>query len=177
MALVKCNECGNDISTQAKSCPGCGAKPPRLPKKKMSRIVVFFLWLLVVGIIASVMMQPRKIPDTPEQIVEKKALDAIKMKRNSSIESVSSQIRRSMRNPDSLIWESAGSNSDGSVLCFTYRAQNGFGGMTREFAVMTKDKISHLPRDWNKNCQIPLKDVMDDLKYFESDRWFVPKRN
>ena len=26
MALVKCKECGNDISTEAKTCPKCGAK-------------------------------------------------------------------------------------------------------------------------------------------------------
>lgn len=28
MALVKCNECGGQVSSQAKACPSCGAKPP-----------------------------------------------------------------------------------------------------------------------------------------------------
>lgn len=27
MALIKCHECGKDVSTEAKLCPGCGAKP------------------------------------------------------------------------------------------------------------------------------------------------------
>ena len=28
MALVKCKECGHDVSTNAKACPNCGARPP-----------------------------------------------------------------------------------------------------------------------------------------------------
>ena len=27
MALVKCHECGGPVSTTAKTCPQCGAKP------------------------------------------------------------------------------------------------------------------------------------------------------
>ena len=27
MALIKCHECGNDVSTQAAACPRCGAPP------------------------------------------------------------------------------------------------------------------------------------------------------
>ena len=29
MALVKCKECGDKVSNKAKSCPSCGAKPPK----------------------------------------------------------------------------------------------------------------------------------------------------
>lgn len=29
MTIVKCKECGGDVSTTAKSCPKCGAKPPK----------------------------------------------------------------------------------------------------------------------------------------------------
>lgn len=38
MAIVSCNECKNDISNTAKSCPHCGAKVPRAPT-----------WLWVIG--------------------------------------------------------------------------------------------------------------------------------
>lgn len=31
MAIVPCKECGNDISTEAKACPKCGAPPPKAP--------------------------------------------------------------------------------------------------------------------------------------------------
>lgn len=29
MALIKCHECGKEISDQARACPGCGAKPKK----------------------------------------------------------------------------------------------------------------------------------------------------
>ncbi len=29
MALIKCKECGGEVSTKAKACPKCGAKVPR----------------------------------------------------------------------------------------------------------------------------------------------------
>lgn len=29
MALVKCHECGTEVSSKAKACPSCGAKPKR----------------------------------------------------------------------------------------------------------------------------------------------------
>lgn len=32
MALIKCRECGRDVSTEAVACPGCGAKPKPMPK-------------------------------------------------------------------------------------------------------------------------------------------------
>lgn len=46
MALVKCKECGSEVSTKAKVCPKCGAKAP----KKTS----LFTWLVAV-ILAMVM--------------------------------------------------------------------------------------------------------------------------
>jgi len=43
MALVKCKECGEEVSTKAKTCPKCGAKAPR----KTS----LFTWLVLLFII------------------------------------------------------------------------------------------------------------------------------
>lgn len=48
MALVKCKECGEKISTNAKTCPSCGAKAP----KKTSFVtwgVLFIILLAVYG--------------------------------------------------------------------------------------------------------------------------------
>ncbi len=42
MALVKCKECGEEVSTKAKTCPKCGAKAP----KKTS----LFTWLVLLFI-------------------------------------------------------------------------------------------------------------------------------
>jgi len=42
MAMKKCKECGNQVSTKAKSCPNCGAKV-----KKTSIIMKIFLFFIV----------------------------------------------------------------------------------------------------------------------------------
>lgn len=56
MALVKCHECGGDVSSEAAACPKCGAKP-KLPKpspRKFSLIekigigigaIIFVVWI------------------------------------------------------------------------------------------------------------------------------------
>jgi RNA polymerase subunit RPABC4/transcription elongation factor Spt4 len=46
MALVKCKECGEKVSTKAKTCPNCGAKAP----KKTS----LFTWLVLLMIVVIV---------------------------------------------------------------------------------------------------------------------------
>lgn len=43
MALVKCKECGSEVSTKAKKCPSCGAKAP----KKTSLVTWFVLAVIV----------------------------------------------------------------------------------------------------------------------------------
>lgn len=45
MAMVKCKECGKEVSDQAKSCPSCGAKPP----KKLSIGKLLFVALIGFG--------------------------------------------------------------------------------------------------------------------------------
>ncbi len=36
MALATCKECGRQVSTQAKACPGCGGPPPKAPRQKIT---------------------------------------------------------------------------------------------------------------------------------------------
>jgi hypothetical protein len=45
MALVKCRDCGNQVSTNAKACPKCGCAP-RKPRGLFDKIV---LWTLAGG--------------------------------------------------------------------------------------------------------------------------------
>jgi hypothetical protein len=45
MALTKCTECGHDVSTRAKACPGCGA-----PAQKPSGVRLGLFLVAVIGI-------------------------------------------------------------------------------------------------------------------------------
>jgi hypothetical protein len=73
MALTKCHECGQDVSTQAKACPTCGAK---VKKPSGTRLILFLLAVLgVFGLITlatkNQQTQPPSstpAPLTPEQI-------------------------------------------------------------------------------------------------------------
>lgn len=50
MALVKCRECGEQVSTSAKSCPKCGAKPPRRTSLLTWIVLVFVIFMAYVAI-------------------------------------------------------------------------------------------------------------------------------
>lgn len=41
MALIKCDECGKEVSDKAKSCPNCGC--PIFEEKEESKVIIFGL--------------------------------------------------------------------------------------------------------------------------------------
>ncbi|MFC1613915.1 DUF3862 domain-containing protein [Gemmatimonadota bacterium] len=54
MAMMKCKECGNEVSSKAESCPGCGV----VLKKKtgcLTYMLAGFLFLILLGVIGSLM--------------------------------------------------------------------------------------------------------------------------
>jgi hypothetical protein len=61
-------------------------------------------------------------------------------------------VKASLRNPDSLSFEQILANDDGSVICLTYRAQNGFGGMNVEHVVFKDGDPSQSHASWRANC-------------------------
>jgi hypothetical protein len=70
MALVKCKECGEQVSTSAKSCPKCGAKPPK--KTSMFTWVVGFF--LVCAVYAAIRTPSAK---TSDQAASSSALSSV----------------------------------------------------------------------------------------------------
>jgi hypothetical protein len=79
-------------------------------------------------------------------------------------------LKTAMRNPDSFRLDSV-HVSDAGVACIEYRAQNGFGGMNREsaligngYAAMSSDKPGDFVRAWNKEC----KGVYDMTNYVQA---------
>jgi len=74
MALKACKECGNDVSTEAASCPKCGAA---LKKKGgfwrfiVASFLIFITLIAVVAIIQSVSNPPK--PSAPLSATDEKA--------------------------------------------------------------------------------------------------------
>jgi hypothetical protein len=61
-------------------------------------------------------------------------------------------LKSMMRNSDSFVLESALIMSDGQTVCYTYRSENGFGGMNRENAVLSAGTLRISRDDWDRLC-------------------------
>lgn len=48
MALIKCHECGKEVSTEAKTCPSCGATP-RTASNKLQAVLGVLVVLGIAG--------------------------------------------------------------------------------------------------------------------------------
>lgn len=72
MALIKCAECGRDISDTARACPGCGAAPKRARGQSGSKVGPALV--LLIGVTSLVWMcssadapsGAAKSPDAPD---------------------------------------------------------------------------------------------------------------
>ncbi len=65
MALIRCRECGKDVSTEASACPGCGAPINSAPTKKKSEIIAGVIVLIVIVGIAVSMGRPDEKKEKP----------------------------------------------------------------------------------------------------------------
>lgn len=118
MALKKCNECENIVSSSAKACPKCGAKTPR---KK------WWLWIplgltsffLILGMIA------------PEDKSREEAIE------------FASLVKRMMKDPQSFDVIELRISSLGTI-CLTYRAKNSFNAYLQGYAVKKTDGETYI---------------------------------
>lgn len=169
MALINCKECNNEVSTTAKTCPKCGAKIYKV-KKPAGRVGTFLIIAAGLGIIISLVLgaqsnqaESAKSPEQKEAEAKQKALTS---QRDSITILALQNIKKNLRNPDSVKWGKILANDDGSVICIDYRAQNGFGGMTLEQIAFINGKANTTTNTWNKKCaEGSLNDVSDALRY------------
>jgi hypothetical protein len=128
MALVKCKECGNEISKKADICPHCGFKKPKT--SAFTWIVLFVFILVMIGQLMPDMPKPPKNPETQEE-KEDSARYAFAMIAGQAL-------KKNLKDPESVDWIKILVNKDASVACYVYRARNSFNGMTIESTVVTK---------------------------------------
>ncbi len=62
MALIPCRECGHPASTEAKTCPNCGAGKPTQRKAKLGRAGGCLITIIVVVIIGSLLPDAKPTP-------------------------------------------------------------------------------------------------------------------
>lgn len=113
MALEKCRECDNMISTSAKVCPKCGAKRPGSK---------FWMWAIFV-LITPLFLLVIFAPDDPQG---REARDFARA------------VQSMMRDPGSFDVVELRVSSSGAV-CLTYRAKNAFNAYVQQRAVRTPE--------------------------------------
>lgn len=147
MSVIKCRECGKEVSDKADRCPHCGVKL----KKNVGVLGIVFASLVGYMVFSCNSPSPAPAP-RPEKTAQEKEQDAKKELAFQKVVAVLKSIKTAARDPDSIAWESIDANEDASVICIAYRGQNGFGGMSKEVAVAAKGKVSQTAESWNRNC-------------------------
>lgn len=181
MALIACQECKHEVSTEAKKCPNCGAKV-RPPKKPMSSTMKVLLGLLGVGFLASIMVEGNKKDETKkveEQRVasmtpeEQAKENAAKAKRDTQLQKAGAGalvLKNAMKDPEAFELKSLVVKPNGTA-CYEYRGKNSFGATFPNSAVLSsKGKLLTQEQSgnsfvaiWNKECTSAGGDEIADL--------------
>lgn len=162
MALTKCKECGNEVSTDAKSCPKCGV---RLQKRFGCLPVVGygFLGLVALAVIGNFVNGPSKSVQSADSSQHAREAEDYATK------TLGEQAIRSMlKDPDSGVFTgSMGRIKDGlHVACGYVNAKNSFGAMagaspwlviveTKVALIQTSENAGRFNPLWNKYCASP----------------------
>jgi len=158
MALVKCKECGKEISSQAESCPNCGRKKP----KSTSTVTWIVLGIIVFGVYGAISNSSKRdeliateaqakaaklAAMTPEQRAAQEKHDADMAAMKAEVEEANNAryacqefVKKSLNDPDAAQFDPASGyfiqrQAPGKYRVeVTVRAKNGFNAL-RHIAV------------------------------------------
>jgi hypothetical protein len=130
MALIKCTECGNQISNKAKLCPHCGHSKPEPKNYGCGTLILIgiFAWIIYSVVKPNVTTPTApETPKTPEQIHQEKVSNLFFM--GSSVR-CENWIKKHLKDPDSFetIETKYLDKGDFVIVNVKYRAKNSFNG-------------------------------------------------
>jgi hypothetical protein len=153
MAMISCGECGASVSTEAKICPGCGASRKVFRRPAGARKPMSFMKKLGIGSAALIGLSVIQAATGGGEAVQAETPQEKQSKQRGYAAYLSAKaLKASLRNPDTLDFSEILANEDGSVICMTYRAQNGFGGMNLDRIVFKGGEPSQARASWRANC-------------------------
>jgi len=151
MALKKCEECGNQVSTKAQTCPKCGAPVKKEQKKYGCGTTIIVV--IIIFVVLSILNEDRPVNDPPPK--QKKAVLAPASQKKSTIKKaiektpekirdivtnsewdgsvyqVEDYLKDNLKDPDSydnIEWGPVQKTNNGFMVRCKYRAKNSFGG-------------------------------------------------
>jgi len=146
MALKKCKECGNEVSTEAASCPKCGA-----PIKKQTGCLGYFGWafviLILLGVIGSMIddgesTTPRNI--TTESLDKSATVESVPP-RSTREDGLNRPQRNAVRSAEQYL-SMMGFSRSGLIKQLSSDAGDGYSVADATVAV------DHLNVDWNEQA-------------------------
>ncbi|HEY3658239.1 MAG TPA: hypothetical protein VGL34_24990 [Steroidobacteraceae bacterium] len=139
MALVKCRECGKQISSDAEACPSCGRKKPKATSTLTWIIAGIFAFSIITAISNSGKSEDaeaaRLAAMTPEQRASEATVKAATEKRSSAQYACKEFVKRSLNDPDAAQFDDASAYFtekqavDKFRVEVTVRAKNGFNAL------------------------------------------------
>ncbi len=127
---------------------------------RVKKLLLFACGLFVLSVVyQSDKANERRAARTPEQVAADEKEAAQEAARSGAVQAAVVQLKQGLRDPDSLVVESARVAVDAAQVCIEYRAKNGFGGTNKEFVVFTSKKAypNNVPV-WNKTCLGSMRD-------------------
>jgi len=118
----------------------------------MLRAILALIFLGMVG--SALFSKDENQAPTPLSEKEVAAQEARRVEdaRRQAVINAARSIKSNLRDPDSLKFQTIVANDDASIMCFAYRARNGFGGMNLEHATIVDNTIYKTSKVWNKHC-------------------------
>lgn len=89
----------------------------------------------------------------PAPTAAERAAKEAEQRRYLAVAIVAKKVKNAMRDPESVVWESIRADEKAETVCLSYRARNGFGGMTREAVTVTPTGSGQDAALWNRHCQ------------------------
>ena len=145
MALIKCPECGKEISDKSKKCPECGYPIKKLKKKSGTKRKIIIPLIIVIGIIFIISITAIIIKlsngKSTQQVEQQTQTEIVTEAPLNDYEyaaiNLVNKLKDRLKNPDSLKIYSLSVRQfyKGETtyhFCIDYSEQNGFGGYNRK---------------------------------------------
>lgn len=143
MTLLKCEECGHDVSSQAEKCPGCGCPPPKPENKPSSpkkdklidstlyAVLGIFILIIAIGVIHKFFNPTDEIPQQTAQQSRQEKINKGFLKYSGAHIGLQVAIKHYMNDPDSYehIKTNYTDHGDHLIVNTQFRGKNMFGGL------------------------------------------------
>jgi len=172
MTLAKCKECGEKVSTKAKSCPQCGAKAPKRTPKLVWVFLALIGYLFYLGGQGN-LPSSRPIASPPLSVKEQSEIESeakIRAQKNFETETIyyaKKAVTQLLKDPESAKFKEVFFNETqkgGAVACGQVNSKNSLGAYTGFQRFISNSKTTYLEEKSSNFVDIWVEVCLPDRK-------------